>query len=305
MAAKMQKREVIWLLILCLVLGGSWFNKNYYGPRVRKIKGLRASQHLLQDKIAKLEAENLNLTQKEDELKAYETELNRQKSELLNLETVIPKRRELDQLLYYLTHDRKGVEFESIKPLESSEMKKAGTAAGEENPGYKAQNYEINLSGNFADVVCYLRYLDSISPFAKVSHVVLKQNNEKKENRLSANVRLSILISDEPGGKGSTFQVNNVPKYKDLKNPFYEWKAELKVEKKQEVTKKEPPKLDIRGIGNAGTEFRVIIGEKIYKVGDTVGECSIREIQKDKLVIENAGTMYEIPIEKPKETKNN
>ncbi|MBN2143222.1 MAG: hypothetical protein JW774_01230 [Candidatus Aureabacteria bacterium] len=303
MAAKLQKREIVWLLILSLVVGGSWFNKNQYAPRKKKIRALRATRELLNSKISKLEQENVVLSKKEDELKAYDTEITRQRDELQNLEASIPKRQELDRLLYYLTHGRKGIEFESIKPLENREKKTPGE---NETPsvGYRAQNYEIICSGTYSDIVCYLSYLDKISPFAKVSMARVFQNREKKENRLMANVKLSILISDEPGGKGSSFQVDNVPKYRELKNPFYEWKAGTNEEQEEEEIKNEPPKLDIKGILKVGSEFRVIIEEKIYKIGDRVEECTIKSIAEDKLVVEKAGIVYEIPMKEKKDNKN-
>ena len=96
----------------------------------------------------------------------------------------------------------------------------------------------------------------------------------------------------------SSFNVN--PEKKEIskiRSPFctfIEAKEKLKVNENPKIL----PVYNISAILASGNDYRVIINEQIYRIGDKIGDSVIKNISKNKVFFETQGTVHEVSINK-------
>lgn len=68
-----------------------------------------------------------------------------------------------------------------------------------------------------------------------------------------------------------------------------------------EVSVELPLEVTVKGILWSGKEYYAIINNEVVKKGQNLGELKIKEIQKNKVIVEYGGKKYEVLLRKEKE----
>ena len=122
MALKLKSSEWRWIVILVLVLAGSWYTKNYYLPRSHKIQAMQSTLRAANARVEKTRKEASDLSDKAGTLEKEITTLKEDSAaldqKLSLIKSNIPSKNALDRLLHAFISPKVGVDIESIKPLE-------------------------------------------------------------------------------------------------------------------------------------------------------------------------------------------
>jgi len=88
-------------------------------------------------------------------------------------------------------------------------------------------------------------------------------------------------------------------KSEDLKDPFKEEKIEIKEEPQVEIETKPLPALQIQGIVWGGSLLQAIINNKVVRVGDTIEEVRITDINKNGVTVFFENRQYNLSTVSP------
>jgi len=88
-------------------------------------------------------------------------------------------------------------------------------------------------------------------------------------------------------------------KSEDLKDPFQEEKIEIKEQPQVEIEIKPLPSLQIQGIVWGGGFPQAIINNKVVRVGDTIEEVRITDINKSGVTVFSGNRQYNLSTSSP------
>lgn len=325
---KLKKREIRLGVMVGFLWVFSHFWNQYYKPNQSRIFTLKNA--LLSNQIA-LEAmknESPPIAAKAQAIKELENEIMTGKKSYAELIKAIPSKNIWDQLLNHLgvISENQQVTILQLKPVEDrqkfhsvvhqdgdksasgnihSGMRASNVPTNSSIQDYEYKNFECKLKGEFAGMVRVLDYLNAVSTFSAIESVSffkedsseMSKSDSSQERNLVAVIKLKFLVTNHSESREKAFLSPSefLTRIKVSQNPFEEIREPV-VYAHEEQAGEEIPQMDVRGIVSAGGQFRVIILDKIYKEGETVGESVIQKIEKGKVVFKTRDMVHEIYV---------
>ena len=152
----------------------------------------------------------------------------------------------------------------------------------QDKSGLSRQFVTVKFDAGYAQMVNYLRKVESISGFVKLNEVNIIQSKEAGQQTISAAVTLSALLSNNPEAHGEVNACSGVSGELSVikRDPMA---SSVKVEK---VVKK--PNFKIIGItfSDTAAQSTAIINDNVVRQGEKVEGYTVKEIRRDSVLLD-------------------
>lgn len=272
---KLEKRHKTLLLLLIGVLIFSFYFSIFYKPNAAKLRRLKAELTSLDNQITKLKEQMPDIDKLRRSLNEIKTRQGNLRKEVETLESQLPTQARIPQLLGELVTQAQGlnVDFISIKPKQTKQKE------------YAYLEIELKISSDYPNLTNYLNRLEDLSQFLNVNQISIEQM--KKESAFEANTTLLLsTLLGEPLGKEpqegklkvEAPSIIGTEILKIERNPFTSrLKPAKEVEKEKEYV--------LTGISLRGKKSTAIINNEIYRVGDVIGNKTLKQILPNMVVL--------------------
>ncbi|HLR46810.1 MAG TPA: type 4a pilus biogenesis protein PilO [Deinococcales bacterium] len=178
---KLRQRDIT-LIILALVIAGAaaWYFLMYQ-PKLDEITALEDERSRLELEVQRGEAAEQNLPALREEVAQLELERTAFLAQL-------PTENDVAGVI----EEMRGAA--SVSGVELRQLSRSG--AGENIQDVRPLGFQVNTSGNFAELVSFLQTVEDLQRFTKVSSVSLSRSGEadSEDPGLDSNVSLTVYV---------------------------------------------------------------------------------------------------------------
>jgi len=271
------------ILIILLVTVSLWavYYRAIHRPNLYRIKELQSQIREIQDKIFKTEdlipASYLNLERKLKDLKEDHATI---KQEIDSFYSEMASKSQISELLKYLmakSSNSDNFEFIFVKAQSLEETK-----------FYQRLPLKISLTGDYNQIIGYLRRLEYLSRPMKVTNLQLQADPEILP-ALNVYISLVVLLQNHSEEKSSTFEQKlskvNLKNFQKTKwtDPFTAYKPAYLMTGKDKLPEVED--LTLSGIIWSSKTPSAVINGSTVRVGDDIEGLEVVEILKDGVIL--------------------
>ncbi|MFH1655644.1 MAG: type 4a pilus biogenesis protein PilO [Candidatus Omnitrophota bacterium] len=291
----LRTKDKILLILVVTILIWAVFYRKIHLPNIARIKALQSQIRETEDKTFKLEDQLPSSYKKlENYLEDLKQEHQIVQAELDEVYSEMPQKDQSSELLKYLTQkdsssDSGELEFVFVKsePIEEKEF-------------YHKMPLKISLTGNYNQIISYLKRIEIPSRLIEVKSLQIQTDPEILPG-VNVNMSLLVLLQNPSEEKSSSFAEKlssvNLKKsvVKKLTDPFTAYRPiYLMGAKSSELP--EIDSLSLSGIiWSGGTPSAVINGISV-KVGDDIDGLEVLEISEDGVMLEGAGQRAKLKL---------
>ena len=285
-------KEKILIILLVTVLLWAVYYRAIHRPNLYRIKELQSQIREIQDKTFKTEdlipASYLNLERKLKDLKEDHATI---KQEIDSFYNEMAGKSQISELLKYLmTKSSNSDNFEFI-------FVKAQSL--EETKFYQRLPLKISLTGDYNQIIGYLRRLECLSQPMKVTSLQLQADSEILP-ALNVYMSLVILLQNHNGEKSSTFEQKlskvNLKSFQRTKwtDPFTAYKPAYLMAGKDKLP--EVKDLTLSGIIWSSKTPSAVINGSTVRVGDDIEGLEVVEILKDGVILDRRSERVKLKL---------
>ena len=270
---RLEKRQRTLVLLLIAAVLFSFYYNMVFKPQSAGLKKTRTELRAAQNQLTKLKAQVPDVAKERKEFEISTRRLETLKERLASIEKDLPGQSSVSRFLGELVHQTGGlaVDFVSIKPK-----------TNKANKDFPELEIEVKFNAGYSDAVSYIKRLESVSPFLKVTTIGLEEMREGFRGQVAATVTLLTLLGQETSSQAlsETHPAELVSPISPDRNPF--------------VSKHRPNDKDdkvqqwrLSGIIAAGKEPTAIINDEVYRVGDKFENETITQILPNMVILTN------------------
>lgn len=305
------REKVLSLVLVVAIVWMGYFQIFYKGKRdiLRELKDEIA---YVNEKIKVIESEYPNVEKEKATVDNLKSRYGKLSKSLVKLESELFDEAEIPEILDTLMKNAKlaRVDFHSAKPKEEryitagGDVKKMEDIMADEKrakkrnqedaqiatqPLYKLLPIDLHFTASYDKAVQYIKSIEYISPYLKVSNLNLIIDQEKGAEP-EVNILITMLLGkgrggDKEGVKGAFASLEKLKKKIGL-DPFSPTGMPLK--------KGDVPGFEISGIIYQGGQAYCLINDTLYAVGDKIDGKKIIKIDDDEVILHQSGKEYKI-----------
>jgi type IV pilus assembly protein PilO len=176
---KLGLRELIFLVVMLGLLGGSWWFV------FRRADQRRAE---LRTEIARKEADLENLRKTTAGIEDLGRKVDDLQKAITFFESKLPQQKEMDVVLK---------EVWRLAQANQMECKTIRTLKSEKQQGYSEQPFELTMSGDFPGFYSFLLQLEKLPRITRLQQMNLQKITEGADGRMTAKITLTVFFAPE------------------------------------------------------------------------------------------------------------
>lgn len=275
---KPNQKKMISILVLVVFI--NLFNTHIYRRQARKRRLLGREVSSLDHRLKELTSQFPDLDEEKEVILEQKKQLSKIFQRLRDLEKEFPTQARVPKLLSDLIEYGKGkIEFISIIPKASGKKEL-----------YSHLDIELTVRCSYKDLSEYIFSLEKLPEFLVVSSLELKKKKEEEGEYVESKILLSTLLT------GDTAKPKKVASSGSLKQPVIVKDPFISENLTDQVGQSETA-LKLGGIVFRKEKSSVIINGDVYKTGDRVGDKIITQILKDRVIVKDKDTAYQLNLE--------
>jgi len=267
-----RRRRGLILLLCIVVLASGLFNTAYKPQRLalrkmeRELRSLKSENRTIAARIPDISRDRRYAEEEERSLSVLQAELEM-------LESQLPRQPSQPRLLGELVAQASGysIDFISIQPMTEKKHRI-----------YDRLDIEIRINAGDSEITNYLHRLENVSQYLRVNKVTAEKTEKGPAYRPDATILLSTLLGTDLE-KGSFEEEKGVAGPEAIvleRDPFGS--------KEESFSEEEgPQEHDLTGIVVRGERSTAIIDGRIYRLGDVIGDKTVRQILTNAVMLGN------------------
>ena len=250
----------------------------FYLPQMHKIakvrtqwKALHAQVELAREALPDLQKEREQLEKQKSQIQQLHKEVDAMGTQLITVA-------ELSTLLGELLKRGEGLQLtmDSIK----QEL--------QEDPEQPELEVEMALRVSFEDMVNYLRRVEGLSPFLKVSRLVVSQSKGGGSlQEVQMVLATPLRVSSQASGL-ALLSGGSVERIQLARSPF--------VSKERKSGQERQKDFKVTGIAWQQEDSTAIVNEEVVRVGDKVFNLTVQQILPDQVVLSDGVESYTVEL---------
>lgn len=275
-------KVLINFLIIAVLI--NLFLTHIYSRQARARRSLKREFSSLDNRLTELRSQFPDLDIERKEIEKHKHQLDVLSNTLSRLEQAFPTQARVPQLLAKLIESAKDkVDFVSIVPKASKKVKGL----------YGHLDIEMIVRSSYADLSNYVFRLEKLPELVVISDLNLEKRIDASTEFIESKIILSTLLTKEEKIEKPRKPIpsRDLPEPLIKKDPFIA-KEEMGAEADALAA------LKLTGIIFRNEKSCVIINGSIYKIGDKIGDKTIKQIFKDEVIVTDEEGAYKLKLAK-------
>jgi len=273
------------LAALVIVVAGVMSYNVLLKPNISKIAALQKQVREADARLSGLSGSSTQGTQLSQELDDLTKNINSVKDRTKDAETKLLGESDVPRLVNELIRCAQGLSINFASVAQKTEQDKSGLSR---------QFVTVKFDAGYAQMLNYLRKVESVSGFVRINEVNIIQSKEAGQQTVSAAITLSILLSNNPEAHGEINSCGAVsgPGSAVSRDPMG---SSVKIEKPAKM-----PKFKIIGItfSDTAAQSTAIINDNVVKQGEKIEGYTVQEIRRDAVLMDGAAGPITLTVER-------